>query len=132
MVKTLIERAWVWLHATFPERQIYVRSDGRVQFFTFGAPLQATIAGLCLILLSWFAFASVNVIFKDRIVAAKDHRFQQMQANYENRIADLQISYDELNGALVAAQDKFKGVADQVQLKQRALASLLTAGNGTA
>jgi murein DD-endopeptidase MepM/ murein hydrolase activator NlpD len=132
MVKALIERAWVWLHATFPERQIYVRSDGRVQFFTFGAPLQATLAGLCLILLSWFAFASVNVIFKDRIVAAKDHRFQQMQANYENRIADLQISYDELNGALVAAQDKFKGVADQVQLKQRALVSLLTGGNGSA
>ena len=49
MADTLIERAWAWLHATFPERQIYIRSDGRVQFFTFGATLQATMAGLSLI-----------------------------------------------------------------------------------
>src|SRR5580704_11501368 len=95
MAETLIERVWAWLHATFPERQIYIRSDGRVQFFTFGATLQATLAGLSLIFLGWVAFASVNVIFKDRIIAAKDHRFLQMQGTYENRVADLQMSYDE-------------------------------------
>ena len=75
-----IERAWKWVHATFPERQIYIRSDGRVQFFTFGPSLQATLAGLTLIFLGWVAFATVNVIFKDRIIAAKDHRYQKMQA----------------------------------------------------
>jgi hypothetical protein len=63
----------------------------------------------------------VNVIFKDRIIAAKDHRYQQMQAAYENRVADLQISYDELNGALVSAEDKFKATADAVQAKQNAV-----------
>src|ERR1044071_10153685 len=89
----LLERAWQWIHATFPERQIYIRSDGRVQFFTFGPSLQATLAGLILIFLGWVAFATVNVIFKDRIIAAKDHRYQQMQAAYENKVADLQISY---------------------------------------
>src|SRR6185369_3430724 len=93
-----LERVWAWIHATFPERQIYIRSDGRVQFFTFGPSLQATLAGLTLIFLGWVAFATVNVIFKDRIITAKDHRFQEMQAAYENRLADLQISYDELNG----------------------------------
>ena len=89
---TFLERAWQWIHATFPERQIYIRSDGRVQFFTFGPSLQATLAGLTLIFLGWVAFATVNVIFKDRIIAAKDHRYQQMQVAYENRVADLQIS----------------------------------------
>ena len=108
----LLERVWTWLHATFPERQIYIRSDGRVQFFTFGPSLQATLAGLTLIFLGWVAFATVNVIFKDRIIAAKDHRYQQMQAAYENRVADLQMSYDELNGALVSAEDRFKSTAD--------------------
>ena len=112
---TLLERVWTWLHQTFPERQIYIRSDGRVQFFTFGPSLQATLAGLVLIFLGWVAFATVNVVFKDRIIAAKDHRFQQMQSAYENRLADLQISYDELNGALVGAEDKFKSTADALQ-----------------
>ena len=121
----LLERAWAWIHQTFPERQIYIRSDGRVQFFTFGPSLQATLAGLTLIFLGWVAFATVNVIFKDRIIAAKDHRYQQMQAAYENRVADLQVSYDELNGALVGAEDRFKAIADGLQAKQNAIAGFL-------
>src|SRR5471032_941880 len=122
---TFLERVWAWIHTTFPERQIYIRSDGRVQFFTFGPSLQATLAGLTLIFLGWVAFATVNVIFKDRIIAAKDHRYQQMQAAYENRVADLQISYDELNGALVSAEDHFKASADALQAKQNAIAGFL-------
>ena len=122
----MLERVWAWLHRTFPERQIYIRSDGRVQFFTFGPSLQATLAGLALIFLGWVAFATVNVVFKDRIIAAKDHRFQQMQSAYENRLADLQISYDELNGALVGAEDKFKATADALTAKQNAISGFLS------
>jgi murein DD-endopeptidase MepM/ murein hydrolase activator NlpD len=122
---TLIERAWLWIHQTFPERQIYIRSNGRVQFFTFGASLQATLAGLILIFLGWVAFATVNVVFKDRIIAAKDHRFQVMQTAYENRLADLQISYDELNGALVRAEDKFKATANELKTKQNTITGFL-------
>jgi len=129
MAETLLGRVWAWLHATFPERQIYIRSDGRVQFFTFGASLQATLAGLTLIFLGWVAFATVNVIFKDRIIAAKDHRYQQMQAAYENRVADLQVSYDELNGALVAAEDRFKSTADALEGKQNAIVGFITHEN---
>jgi len=124
-----LERAWLWIHATFPERQIYIRSDGRVQFFTFGPSLQATLAGLVLIFLGWVAFATVNVIFKDRIIAAKDHRYQQMQAAYENKVADLQISYDELNAALVSAEDHFKATADALQTKQNAITGFLNRAN---
>jgi murein DD-endopeptidase MepM/ murein hydrolase activator NlpD len=126
MTETLLRRVWTWLHETFPERQIYIRSDGRVQFFTFGPSLQATLAGLTLIFLMWVAFATVNVIFKDRIIAATDHRYQQMQSAYENRMADLQLSYDELNGALVSAEDKFKATADAVQAKQSAISGFLS------
>jgi murein DD-endopeptidase MepM/ murein hydrolase activator NlpD len=126
MAETLVERVWTWLHATFPERQIYIRSDGRVQFFTFGATLQATMAGLCLIFLGWVAFASVNVIFKDRIIAAKDRHYQTMQSAYENRVADQQESYDELNTALVSAEDRFKSVADELEHKQQTVDHLLS------
>jgi murein DD-endopeptidase MepM/ murein hydrolase activator NlpD len=129
MADTFVERVWLWIHQTFPERQIYIRSDGRVQFFTFGPTLQATMAGLTLIFLGWIAFATVNVIFKDRIIEAKDHRFQQMQSAYENRLADLQISYDDLNGALVGAEDKFKATADELQTKQNAINGFLARKN---
>jgi murein DD-endopeptidase MepM/ murein hydrolase activator NlpD len=125
MHESLVERAWAWLHETFPERQIYIRSDGRVQFFTFSPTLQATLAGLTIFFLGWVAFSTVNVIFKDRIIAAKDHRYQQMQAAYENRVGDLQQSYDELNNAVVGAEDKFKQTADELQAKQNTIVRVL-------
>lgn len=125
MAETLAARVWTWLHETFPERQLYVRSDGRVQFFTLSPAFQGTVAGLSLIFLGWVAFATVNVIFKDRIIAAKDHSKQQMQLSYENRITDLQLALDESNNALITADDKFKAVADEVQAKQNAILSAL-------
>ncbi len=121
----LRQRAWRFICATFPERQLYIRSDGRVQFFTFSPLTQAVMVGVSLLFLCWVAFTSVNVIFKDRILTAKEHRFEQMQGSYESRIADLQLSYDELNGALVTAEDQFKTVADGFEAKQRILSELL-------
>jgi murein DD-endopeptidase MepM/ murein hydrolase activator NlpD len=80
----------------FPERQIYIRSEGRVQFFTLGRKLQAAGAGISLIFLGWTAFSTVTVVFKDRIVQAQDHRLQRVQEAFEARLADLQLSYDNL------------------------------------
>ena len=125
MSDSLRERTWTFLCATFPERQIYIRSDGRVQFFVFGPLMQTIMAGITLLFLGWVAFTSVNVIFKDRIIATKDHRFQQMQSSYEARVADLQLSYDELNGALVATEDHVQSVIDDFQTKQDAIANIL-------
>ena len=78
-------------------------------------------AGLSLIFITWIAFATVNVVFKDRIIAAKNHRYQEMQSAYGNRVADLQGSYDELNGSLVSAEDKFKATAEELQTKQNTI-----------
>jgi murein DD-endopeptidase MepM/ murein hydrolase activator NlpD len=95
-IKTSVASAFRCAAACFPERQIYVRSEGRVQFYTVGRGLQVAIACLSVVFLGWVTFSTVKVVFKDWIIAAKDHRFQQVQAAFESQIADLQISYDDL------------------------------------
>lgn len=125
MLDLLRERSWRFVCSTFPERQIYIRSDGRVQFFTFGPHMQAIMAGISLVFLGWVAFTSVNTVFKDRIIASKENHFRQLQESYETRIANLQLSYDQLNGALVAAEDQFRVVAEELEAKQQALASVI-------
>ncbi len=114
-----------FLGMRFPERQLYIRSEGRVHFCTFSPLAQAIMAGASLLCLGWFAFTTVNVVFKDRIISAKEHHFEQMQSSYEGRIAELQLAYDELNGALISAQDRFKSVADEFEAKQLALSGLI-------
>jgi len=113
------------MRMTFPERQIYIRSNGRVHFITFSPLTQAIFTGIGLLFLGWVSFTSVNVIFKDHIISAKERHFEQMQASYEGRIADLQLSYDELNSALLAAEDRFKATADAFEAKQRILTALI-------
>lgn len=125
MADSLREQAWRFVCATFPERQIYIRSDGRVQFFTFGPLIQAILAGGTLAFLGWVAFTSVNVVFKDHIIASKDKRYQQMQASYETRVGDLQVAYDTLNSALVTAEDTFKAHATDLENKQHTLSELI-------
>ncbi|MBL6852655.1 MAG: M23 family metallopeptidase [Alphaproteobacteria bacterium] len=48
-----------------------------------------------------------------------------MQSAYENRVADLQLSQDELNNALVTAEDRFKATADELELKQNTILKFL-------
>src|SRR5262245_11003278 len=118
-------RSWNSLGLRFPERQIYIRSEGRVHFWTFSPLGQSIAAGASLLCLGWVAFTTVNVVFKDRIISAKEQHFEQMQTSYEGRIAELQLAYDELNGALLSAQDRFKAVADEFEAKQQALTGLI-------
>ena len=125
MKETRRESSWKHLGLRFPERQIYIRSEGRVQFFSFSPLAQVIAAGASLLCLGWVAFTTVNVVFKDRIISAKERHFEQMQTSYEGRIAELQLAYDELNGALIAAQDRFKAVADEFEAKQLALTGLI-------
>src|SRR5260370_359215 len=61
------KRSWGSLDAAFPERQIFVRTDGRVRFFVLGPSLQIIMAGSILLLVGWVIFTSINVIVQDRI-----------------------------------------------------------------
>ena len=79
MKNDLLSCIEAWLVRWFPERQIYVRSEGKVVFYTLSAAPQLLLFSLALVFLAWASFATVNVIFKDRIIAAADHRYQNMQ-----------------------------------------------------
>ena len=108
----------------FPERQIYVRSAGNVQFFTFGPSLQATLAVFCLLFLGWASFTTVVVIFKDRSIAALDYHYDEMRAAYEDRIAGLSASHDALAAAFTRSRQQFAGATEELVNKQSAITGL--------
>jgi len=109
----------------FPHRQFYLRSRGSVQFFEFTPAFQMTVAGATLFVLGWVAYASVVVIFKEQIITAKDQRYASMQAAYEGRISQMQLAYDELNGLLVLAEERFQNATKDLESKHRQLTALL-------
>jgi len=109
----------------FPERHLYHRSRGTVQFIVLSAPAQIFLLTLSLGFFGWVAYASVNVVFKDQIIATKEKHFQTMQAAYENRIAEMQSSLDEIHSALITTQDRFTTAAGELEERHRQLSEIL-------
>lgn len=115
-----------FLRHMYVERQIYIRSHGHVQFISLSPLTQTAFAAIAFVFLSWIAFASVNVVFKEQIIAAKDRRYVKMQGAYEERMAQLQSAYDELNGQLVITEERFLATTRQLEEKHKQLAALMS------
>ena len=86
----------------FPERQIYLRSQGEVRFATFSAKAQLGLASLALMVGAWIAFSTFQYVFQNDIIASKNERIRVGQEAYlalESKMRDTQIRF------ISAAQD---------------------------
>lgn len=114
-----------FLRHHYVERQIYLRSHGQVQFISLSPATQAVFLGIAVLFFGWVAFSSVNVVFKEQIIASKDMRYANMQGAYEERLAHLQSAYDELNGQLVISQERFLATTRELEDKHHQLTALM-------
>ncbi|MEX6633612.1 M23 family metallopeptidase [Hyphococcus lacteus] len=85
------------LSRIFKERQIYHRSDGVVHFISMSSKSQIALATIVGAALLWVAYASVNVVFKEQIIVAKDRDSRIMETTYSKRIHDAQRAYDDVS-----------------------------------
>ncbi|MEM1139147.1 MAG: DUF5930 domain-containing protein, partial [Pseudomonadota bacterium] len=114
------------LETVFPERQFYHRSHGEVRFISLSATNQLGLVLVLFAFLSWVAYASVNVVFKEQIISAKERNLIAMQQHYEVRLSEMQRGYDELNGLLTIAAERFSTKADELESYHDQLAAYVT------
>ena len=124
-MSALVARLAAAFQKNFPERQIYIRSAGEVQFFTFGPLLQASLAGVAVLFLGWAAFATVYVVFKDRSIAAMDYRYDETKLAYDARVSALQHSYAGLRVVLGQSEHDYQLAVDALTNKQKLIGGLL-------
>lgn len=103
------------LRFAFRERQIYLRSQGEVQFITLRPWVQVTSLVCIMAGLFWLAFATVNVTFKDQLLALKERRLYQARLDYEDRISAMRTSIDRLNNKLLLNQGAYLDKVDVVR-----------------
>lgn len=101
----------------FPERQIYIRSHGQVRYVTFPPVVQ--LAVLITVTLSgiWIAIASINFIYKDEKLAARDQQIKEIQGAYAGVSADM-----------AQIQQRFLTATLELEAKHRQLAGLVNHG----
>ncbi|NQV48030.1 MAG: peptidoglycan DD-metalloendopeptidase family protein [Rhodospirillaceae bacterium] len=94
-----------WLERTrnrlFPERQIVLRTEGRVSFMSLSRNLQMTMAGFILLLGGWGTFTSVNYVLNENVMASKDSQVANARLAYRSLLSEMQV-YQEKYTAITA------------------------------
>ena len=103
------------LHGLLQTRQIYVRSNGDVQFITVSPISQISLLIIFLIGFLWMAFASVNIVFKDQLLELKQQKLFEARLDYENRLSELRASVERVNDRLLLDQKSYLQKVDEVK-----------------
>ena len=90
----------------FPERQIIFRSRGDVRYVALGTGTQIALACSVLFAAGWIGYASVNTLYRDRLLDARDRR-----------IAELASAYDELKQHNISIEQRL--LVETRELEQR-------------
>jgi murein DD-endopeptidase MepM/ murein hydrolase activator NlpD len=88
----------------FPERQLMLRSEGRVSFVTFSKRFQMSAVAVALTFVGWSAFASISYVFHDQFLESKD-----------NQVANARLAYRSLLSQVASYQLKFSYVTADLE-----------------
>lgn len=109
----------------FRERQIYHRSDGVVHFISMSGKTQICLAAVIFLALSWVAYASVNVVFKEQIIIAKERDNRIIEKTYSKRLHDAQRAYDDVNEINHIIRQKFDETMADFSARHHLLESMV-------
>ena len=115
------------LEGLFPERQLIYRSRGKVRYASFSRPVQIALSVGMIGFLLWVAFASAQLVFKDRVIALKNLRISEMEAGYKSLAADLDDAHTRftaLTGELENKHAQLVAVLRQRELLEEELGAV--------
>lgn len=90
-VKRQVLAVQAFIGITFPERQIYHRSNEVIHFTVLGPAQQILQTALGFLFLAWVAYASVNVVFKDQLIAST-HAESLRMAQHQDAAVRVQLA----------------------------------------
>lgn len=109
----------------FRERQIYHRSDGVVHFIKLSSRTQVVFASILAGALFWVAYASVNVVFKEQIIIAKDQQRRDEQTAYRRRIQDADRQIEEVKSLNYIFDREFDASIENLRRQHDALRTIV-------
>ncbi|GJL91507.1 M23 family metallopeptidase [Hyphococcus sp.] len=109
----------------FKERQIYHRSDGVVHFISMSSKTQIALAVIVGAALLWVAYASVNVVFKEQIIVAKDRDSRIMETTYSKRLHDAQRAYDDVSELNQIIKQNFDETLSDISSRHQLLQNMV-------
>ncbi|MFC4348288.1 peptidoglycan DD-metalloendopeptidase family protein [Kordiimonas lipolytica] len=111
---TLLEKFQIFRQKYFPERQLFLRSEGRVRFVTFSSNFQMATSSAVLVALGWGLVTSYHYLTRDQVLEAKNRTITTMSAQYES-----------LSNDFSALEMEVERKAEQLETRQRLLEEMV-------
>jgi len=83
---------FLMLGKVFNERQIYLRTDGRVSYFKIPVYFQLLIIILIALVSYWLIFTSSKYIYNEKIISQKNATILEIRSAYKNLSNELNLS----------------------------------------
>lgn len=113
------------LSRLFKERQIYHRSDGVVHFISMSTKTQIALAAVLGSFLLWVAYASVNVVFKEQIIVAKERDARVMETAYTRQLQKQMRAYDDVTSLNVIMEQQFDATMAEISNRHQTLKNMV-------
>ena len=113
------------LNRLFKERQIYHRSDGVVHFVSMSTRTQIMLASVIGAALLWVAYASVNVVFKEQIIVAKERDARELETLYLRQVHKQARAYEDLDAANIILKKNFDESMAQMADRHQTLKAMV-------
>jgi len=97
------QRAFI-VNKLFPERQLVLRTEGRLAYLKVSPRVQISIVSVLALAVGWTVYASALYVFNGVILAAKDEK-----------IANVRMAYRGLLGEVTNYQKKFTSITKDLQ-----------------
>lgn len=102
------------LERYFPEREVYVRSNGSVRYLTLSSQTQLLATAAVIGLVAWAMTFTVSATVSSSQIAYQDRAMVEVKDAYEQRFSRLQDRYERLQAELDDSERRFDQVMRQV------------------
>ncbi len=79
----------------FVERELFLRSDGRVRYLRISRKLQISAAAMLTVAFVWIAFSSLTVAFHQTIVSGKETEIERQRLAYVDLLSEVSDYHEE-------------------------------------
>lgn len=119
-------RRWVQnlLDRYFPERQIHLRTNGRIAFFRISQVGQVTTAAFVAGATAWAAYSTLSYVRHDDVVASKETQIATAKFAYRNlldEVATYQRKFTDITGELEENHNLMLGLVEKNAMLRRSL-----------
>lgn len=114
-----------YLQKLFADRQIYIRSRRNVIFIALSRRSIISLTTFGLAVVFWVGFASVHVVFEDRITAKRERDARALHLAHKTEINRLQLAYDDVTTQLSLATDWFSETTHNLEKRHEKLNRVL-------